>query len=372
MKMCLMILCLLVFSLQPVWGGEDQMVILSGKTLSKTPSFEVFSNLEYIKQDKWGNVFAVDLKKSRVAKFDKNLNFVTTFGREGKGPGEFSSSPILKKDILQIMDNGDVWIADSNPGRFVIYSNDGKPKKEIRLIDVQPPDLKYNISWHRALTDGVFSAISSKNFTNNILEDASEEFLLLQIQPPKLLFRADINEKTIKMEYKNGWWAIGVKDDSFGDSAKVISDGKLIGIMFSQRYEIILYHEKTGKTVVIKKETHPRDFSDKELSLLKKKYEKDYIKAPGMADALMAYLRSRKNVLMDVQFSNRNILVFPVQDDITVQNKFPADVWDSNGIFLKRVCFPLRPVHIYDNWIYTEDRNDVDDPVIIRHQMNLN
>ncbi|MBN2858187.1 MAG: 6-bladed beta-propeller [Candidatus Delongbacteria bacterium] len=39
--------------------------------------------------DKDGNLYFIDRKKHRIHKYDKNGNFVTAFGRKGKGPGEF-------------------------------------------------------------------------------------------------------------------------------------------------------------------------------------------------------------------------------------------------------------------------------------------
>lgn len=76
--------------------------------------------------DAAGNIFVADgYGNSRVAKFDKNGQFIKSWGTKGKGPGEF--------DLLHSMaidPQGNVYIGDRSNRRIQVFDNDGTFKTE--------------------------------------------------------------------------------------------------------------------------------------------------------------------------------------------------------------------------------------------------
>jgi DNA-binding beta-propeller fold protein YncE len=76
--------------------------------------------------DAAGNIFVADgYGNSRVAKFDKNGQFIKSWGTKGKGPGQF--------DLLHTMaidPQGNVYIGDRSNRRIQVFDNDGTFKTE--------------------------------------------------------------------------------------------------------------------------------------------------------------------------------------------------------------------------------------------------
>ena len=63
--------------------------------------------------------------ESRVIKFDADGNFLTTWGGEGKGPGEFNQPHAVLVD-----NRGLVYIADRSNQRIQVFDADGKFLRE--------------------------------------------------------------------------------------------------------------------------------------------------------------------------------------------------------------------------------------------------
>lgn len=67
--------------------------------------------------DSEGNIYVLDWANYRVQKFDKNGNFVSTIGRQGQGPGEFSDPHGLhigKNDRVCVLDRQMIHVFDGN------------------------------------------------------------------------------------------------------------------------------------------------------------------------------------------------------------------------------------------------------------------
>ncbi len=67
--------------------------------------------------DKDGYVFVVDKGNNRIQKFDSNGNFITKFGSEGSGKGEFFSLKGVAVDS-----KGNVYVMDTGNCRIQKFS----------------------------------------------------------------------------------------------------------------------------------------------------------------------------------------------------------------------------------------------------------
>jgi DNA-binding beta-propeller fold protein YncE len=81
--------------------------------------------------DSQGNIYAGDSGHFRVQKFDRNGRFISKFGGEGRGDGEFRGELSLAVDM---QDN--VYVADAGNGRIQKFDSSGN----FLLIEVE----KYN------------------------------------------------------------------------------------------------------------------------------------------------------------------------------------------------------------------------------------
>ena len=84
--------------------------------------------------DPEGNIFISDgYINSRVAKYDKNGDWVKSWGDPGKGPGQFDTPHSIAADA-----KGNIYVADRGNRRIQVFDHDGKLLREIK-IDVPVP-----------------------------------------------------------------------------------------------------------------------------------------------------------------------------------------------------------------------------------------
>ena len=72
---------------------------------------------------------------SRVAKYDKNGNWVKQWGDRGTGPGEFNTPHGIAADA-----KGNIYVADRGNRRIQVFDSDGKFLREIHIDVPVPPD----------------------------------------------------------------------------------------------------------------------------------------------------------------------------------------------------------------------------------------
>ncbi|HRD02306.1 MAG TPA: 6-bladed beta-propeller [Candidatus Saccharicenans sp.] len=76
-----------------------------------------------------GLIFAWDkVRGEQIDAYDKNGNFLFSFGRKGQGPGEFQAIGCLAVDP-----QGDIWVSSSFGRPLEIFTADGHFKNELRL-----------------------------------------------------------------------------------------------------------------------------------------------------------------------------------------------------------------------------------------------
>jgi DNA-binding beta-propeller fold protein YncE len=84
--------------------------------------------------DTQGDIFISDgYINSRVAKYDKNGDWVKQWGKPGKNPGEFNTPHSIAADA-----QGNIYVADRGNARIQVFDPDGNFLREIR-IDVPAP-----------------------------------------------------------------------------------------------------------------------------------------------------------------------------------------------------------------------------------------
>jgi len=93
-----------------------------------------FRQVTDVAWDKDGNTFISDgYINSRVAKVDKDGNWLKSWGERGKGPGQFNTPHSIATDA-----KGNVYVADRGNHRIQVFDGDGKFLRQI-VIDVPVP-----------------------------------------------------------------------------------------------------------------------------------------------------------------------------------------------------------------------------------------
>lgn len=82
-----------------------------------------------------GDIFISDgYINSRVAKFDHNGGWVTSFGEPGGGPGQLNTPHSIAADAA-----GNIYVADRGNQRIQVFTPDGRVTREIRVNLPVPP-----------------------------------------------------------------------------------------------------------------------------------------------------------------------------------------------------------------------------------------
>ena len=88
--------------------------------------------------DKNGNTFISDgYINSRVAKVDKDGNWLKSWGDRGKGPGQFNTPHSIATDA-----DGNVYVADRGNHRIQVFDGDGNFLRQFTIDVPVPPDAK--------------------------------------------------------------------------------------------------------------------------------------------------------------------------------------------------------------------------------------
>ena len=88
--------------------------------------------------DPQGNLYISDgYVNSRVAKYDKNGDWVKSFGMPGKGPGELNTPHGIAADA-----QGNIYVADRANKRIQVFDGDGKVLREIHMDAPVPADAR--------------------------------------------------------------------------------------------------------------------------------------------------------------------------------------------------------------------------------------
>jgi 6-bladed beta-propeller len=88
--------------------------------------------------DPEGNIYISDgYVNARVAKYDKNGDWVKSWGKHGKGPGEFNLVHSIAADA-----QGNIYVGDRTNRRIQVFDGDGNLKREIKIDVPFDPDAK--------------------------------------------------------------------------------------------------------------------------------------------------------------------------------------------------------------------------------------
>lgn len=110
-------------------------------------------------------------KEHVVYKFDKDGNFMTSFGRRGQGPFEFQYPYFIR-----ITDDDEILIKESSKSKFYTFASDGVPVKETPLdqaIDYLVPLKNGNyvgLYWHKPESDSKYFSLSFNLYNSELAE----------------------------------------------------------------------------------------------------------------------------------------------------------------------------------------------------------
>ena len=128
---------LMVFGRKQVASDEDTAPLKHPKPPLPAEDGR-FRQVTDVAWDKEGNTFISDgYINSRVAKADKDGNWLKSWGDRGKEPGQFNTPHSIATDA-----NGNVYVADRGNRRIQVFDGEGKFLRQFTIDVPVPPDAK--------------------------------------------------------------------------------------------------------------------------------------------------------------------------------------------------------------------------------------
>jgi len=91
-----------------------------------------FAGINSVVVDKSGNYYLFDYTHCTIIKLDRQFKFVTTIGRNGKGPGKFNCQP-LRGDQVSIGLDGKLYFVNIISKRIKKYSTEGEYIDDLKI-----------------------------------------------------------------------------------------------------------------------------------------------------------------------------------------------------------------------------------------------
>jgi DNA-binding beta-propeller fold protein YncE len=102
------------------------------------PDVGRFRQVTDVTWDPAGNIYISDgYINSRVAKIDRNGNWLKSWGEPGAQPGQFNTPHSIAADA-----SGNIYVADRGNRRIQVFDGDGKLLREIRIDVPLPPEAR--------------------------------------------------------------------------------------------------------------------------------------------------------------------------------------------------------------------------------------
>lgn len=138
-QICLIIQLLIFFSSCAQEPGKKQDISFKKELvigLLEGDENYVFGLIGDVKIDSFGNIYVLDVKMNKVAKYDRDGDFVFKFGKKGVGPGEFENPR-----TIAVNSAGKVYVLDF--GKVIAFGENGGFIKSFGL-DFMGVDLAIN------------------------------------------------------------------------------------------------------------------------------------------------------------------------------------------------------------------------------------
>lgn len=362
-------------ALPPLYPTERQFLKLEKVAVSSLPEDIIAPDLKSVTVDSQGNVFAFagrhNSRECFIVKFNKNLDYLKHFGRDGKGPGEFTTRHNSPDGRLSVTPNGDVYVTDSNPQKLVVFDNDGNHKRDIFMAR----DYKkifghvYNI---KAVAGDTFIAFQYRKNT-------PLSALLFTLKPPRILHRHSFDEKDIRFQYTS------YNSHYYGENGIMDTDTKHIVLGNSQHFKFLVF-DSDGH-LKLKEEDKKRTgghFTHNEMTFIKDKFftpKSGYSASKNqrlrqlngnrsLLGKILGKIEKSKNVIADIKISGDRIYVFTVSDDISLRAGWPVEIYSLKGALIQSGYFEEMPAEIWREYAYFYHRDKkTDDPLILKCQL---
>jgi hypothetical protein len=307
-----------VFSLEEelTIGGEDK------------DSEPLFIDITYVRIDYEENIYVLDSRDCQIKVFDKNGKHIRKIGRKGQGPGEMQFPT-----MMDIVSGKEIMICDLRNNRISFYSLQGELLKEVskgtffRLFTPMPDSnknfvgsMRFQIKEKRIDELRKFDPNFKPIFTIGKLEYTDETNVIYPF-PPFILY-------------------IVLKDDKV-----------LWGNWIHYQLQITDEAERTTRKII--KDYSPAKITDED----KKKDIKERFGDGGVPPDIKLIFPEYYPAFWHLSTDDEG-RIFVQTFEKTVEGSHCYDVFDSEGKYIVKIPFKVRPQTWKKNKLYTIEEDE--------------
>ncbi len=316
---------------------------LGGDTDSEDEFFGVISDIDI---DQNGDVYLLDSQLNEVKIFSRDGEFKRAIGREGEGPGEF------RMPVAMFFTKDDkVAVLQAMPGKIVLLTKDGQPSGEQPLP--QAPDGGFQLMQGGDARGGnMVLFLARQKFDQAAGKWSRQGFLASVDGTGKELCEYASKENVINMasaEMNDAAW------DTFERRWRIGPDGKVYACRSYQDYEVTVYNRDGSVEKVVTREYkhQPRTAREKEF----------------MNKMMSHWAKMIPNCKVTIADTEKDIEGLYVRDDgsMWIMSGMGArqrpdgaigvfDVFNPAGQFVKNVTLQGQGDPLQDLYVFEKDR----------------
>ncbi len=321
----------------------EELWRLGGETDDEDEFFGVIADIEI---DENGNVYLLDSQLAEVKIYDKDGNFLNSIGREGEGPGEFRLP-----SAMFFTEEGHVAVVQTVPGKIVILSRDGEPIGDYPLP--KPEDGGFQLLVGASAQAGNLVVFMGRTSFNQAEGKWSRTDFLASVDTEgNQLAEFATKTKTINMaaaELDDATW------DTFERRWAVGPDGKVYACESYDNYDISVWNSDGSFDRTIRREFKHRARSTDEKEFMNK--------------MMSHFAKQIPNCKVTINEMCKDIESIHVRDDgsIWVLNSNGArdagdgqlgefDVYNKEGHFIRNVTLQGDGDPLDDLYLFVKDR----------------
>ncbi|PID27345.1 MAG: hypothetical protein CR982_06235 [Candidatus Cloacimonadota bacterium] len=261
------------------------------------------------------NFYLLDFKNYKVVKIDKEGKLIKSFGREGRGPGEFPFNPV----VIDYRDKK-VYVLDLS-GRLTIFDKDGK------FINFKPLEVKNTRAFYN------FFKLKSGGVSVNEMYDGKFGSKDFKLGYGVVRLDEDLNGKNSEILYlKNHKFDMkNIDPENFIAGISVFDNNIAVAELSRNSFEINIDNLENGKKIKVIK-PYSGIARDKEML---QKYEEALVKVEKESNSLFKFKKpdKLKKSISFIFHDEKGNLLASTDESIFDLEGHKFSVFDKRGVY---------------------------------------
>ena len=346
--------------MEPLYGDIafelDEVLVIKDKEASKYRFFQI----SRIIVDEDENIFALDVRKNQIFKFNKEGIYINSFGRRGQGPGEFERPVNLFINKPQ-----QIFVSDAR--KIHVFNNSGEYVKGLSInhdfahFFVDNQDNIIAVS-HVITEDGTKkSIVKYDNMGKETQKLADFETVQAEIRKSE-----DGKPSSLTVYHEYNYLPYMYPKDNTQFYYGYPSIYKLYLMDSSGNLNMVIEKEEAPQSITRKEKNHIVKVIEKRLSRMNRKFSRDHIEDACKFSPHRPFFNGIFSDENGVLFITKVSSVLDEEDTI-----FYFDIFNSDGIYLYKSSLPFVPSYIDKGCIYGIRTNeDSGETNIIKYKVN--